>query len=635
LDYNNNYSINIGLLRENGGISAMSNAKILIVEDEFIVAAEIKRKLENWNFNVPAIVSSGEEAIRMSNKLNPDLILMDIVLKGDMDGIAATEKINDILDVPVIYLTAYGNNNIINRAVSTKPYAYILKPFEENELKIAVDIALYKHVADKKMKEKEKKLNYLVQNTPAVIYTADPSPPYRNNYISENIRKQMGYKPLEFIKNPNFWADLIHPDDYPMVFQEMPILFDKGSLVHEYRFLGKDGNYHWIYDEMNLVRDVNGIPLEIVGYRIDISERKRFEEALKKAHDNLEKRVRERTLELAKVNETLKNEIYERKNAYKSLFKSGVNFRNVINRNADGIVVVDKEGIVLFVNPAAEALFNLNSDEIVGESFGFPLVGGETAEINIIPKGRDMVTAEMRVVETEWEDKKAYLASLRDITERLMMESKIKRSLNEKESLLREIHHRVKNNLQIISSLLSLQSGYFNDEYVIDVLKESQNRVKSMAMIHEKLYLSEDLSRINFSEYIKGLALDLLSSYGVNPNNIRLNIDVGNITVGIDTAIPLGLIINEIISNSIKHAFPDGKGEINIIFDYYMNKYKLKVNDDGIGIPKDVDFKNTDTLGLRLVNNLVKQLDGEIKLKKLNGTEFKIIFPELKYKKRM
>ncbi|MDO5836602.1 MAG: PAS domain S-box protein, partial [Methanobacterium sp.] len=226
------------------------------------------------------------------------------------------------------------------------------------------------------------------------------------------------------------------------------------------------------------------------------------------------------------------------------------------------------------------------------------------------------------------------LAVSRDITLRVKMEDEIQRSLQEKEVLLKEIHHRVKNNLMIIASLLNLQSRYIKDKEALGIFKESQSRANSMALIHEKLYRSTDLKRINFGEYIRTLANDLFRTYTDSSGRINLNIDVEDVMMDINTSIPLGLMLNELISNALKHGFPQGMGgDVNIYFKPNGDQYQLKVGDTGISFPKDVDYQNTDSLGLQLVNNLTKQIDGQIELDTSQGTEFTITFKEAKYGK--
>jgi PAS domain S-box-containing protein len=225
-----------------------------------------------------------------------------------------------------------------------------------------------------------------------------------------------------------------------------------------------------------------------------------------------------------------------------------------------------------------------------------------------------------------------------DITELKRAEEQIKASLEEKEVLLKEIHHRVKNNLQVISSLLDLQSEYIKNKKALEVFNETQSRIKSIALIHEQLYQSKDLVRIDFAEYTQNLGSYLFQSYGVSSNDIKLRVKVDNILMGVDTAIICGLIINELVSNSLKYAFPKGwarsrgsksKGEICIGLNPYENKLTLIVSDNGIGFPKDVDFRKTKSLGLQLVVALTDQLGGTIKLSRGIGTTFKITFSQL------
>jgi PAS domain S-box-containing protein len=235
---------------------------------------------------------------------------------------------------------------------------------------------------------------------------------------------------------------------------------------------------------------------------------------------------------------------------------------------------------------------------------------------------------EMRVRERTAELAQANKALKAEIAERKRAEEQIIVSLNEKELLLKEIHHRVKNNLQVISSLLNLQLRYAKSEQALEPLRESQNRVKTMALIHEKLYRSKDLASIDFDGYIQDLASYLFGSYS-NSGGVRLKINVDRIRLGVDVAVPCGLAINELVSNSLKHAFPACEEGSEICIDLYRTtdgNLLLTVSDNGIGFPKNLDFKNTESLGLQLVNTLVDQLEGTIELDKSAGTAFKITF---------
>jgi len=242
----------------------------------------------------------------------------------------------------------------------------------------------------------------------------------------------------------------------------------------------------------------------------------------------------------------------------------------------------------------------------------------------------------IRQIITFNENKNLLIIAEKEIESRKNAENKIKLSLEEKNILLQEIHHRVKNNMQIISSLLNLQTRYVDDEEAVNVLKESQNRVRSMAMIHEKLYQSNDLSHINFVDYIQSLVSNLFYSYNIKNLQIKSILEIDDIRLNMETAVPCGLIISEIVSNSLKYAFPNEMhGEILVSLKSVEDGYELIISDNGVGLPEELDFDNNKSLGLILVKSLTEQIDGEITIHRNHGTEFKIRFKELKYKERM
>ncbi|PCJ27679.1 MAG: hypothetical protein COA97_03415 [Flavobacteriales bacterium] len=215
----------------------------------------------------------------------------------------------------------------------------------------------------------------------------------------------------------------------------------------------------------------------------------------------------------------------------------------------------------------------------------------------------------------------------RDITGIKKTEEKLKNSIKEKEVLLKEVHHRVKNNLQVVSSILNLQSSYVKDKKTLNILRESQDRIKSMAFIHESLYQTSDFSKINFSEYIASLSKNLVHSYGVYDELVELDLSVGSVFLDLDLSIPCGLIINELVSNSLKHAFGNNKkGLIKIELFEKNENVILKVGDNGLGLSNEINYKETDSLGLQLVMTLVEQINGKIDLNNKKGTIFTIIF---------
>jgi PAS domain S-box-containing protein len=224
-----------------------------------------------------------------------------------------------------------------------------------------------------------------------------------------------------------------------------------------------------------------------------------------------------------------------------------------------------------------------------------------------------------------------------DITPRKKAEEAVKASLAEKEVLLREIHHRVKNNMQVMISLLNLQAQAYPDAAVAALLKESQNRIRTMAIVHEKLYRSADLSHIDFSDYVESLSVHLFQFFAADPAQIRLRRETEAVPLDINNAIPCGLILNELISNALKYAFPDGReGEITVGFRRRPDaRLELFVRDNGVGLPAGLDIRRAPTLGLQLVNLLTGQLDGTLELNRERGTELRVVFTELKYKLRV
>ncbi|CAG0973297.1 putative sensor histidine kinase pdtaS [Methanosarcinales archaeon] len=327
---------------------------------------------------------------------------------------------------------------------------------------------------------------------------------------------------------------------------------------------------------------------------------------------------------------------------------------NIISSMDNSLIIVSRDCIIRTINNAACSLLDYKETELIGQPISKVLIEGETllasslinknyndktnivhnAESTFISKGLQKIPIifSASIIESKYGNGQDIICVAQDITERKFADEQIKASLKEKEVLLREIHHRVKNNMQIISSLLSHQMENITDKNINEIFIDSQNRIISMSLVHEKLYQSRDLRNIDFGEYINDLGASLFQSYNIHSGNIKLNIRVENVYLDIDLAIPTGLIINELITNSLKYAFPKGiNGEITVIFRSRGEMLELVVSDNGIGFPKDLDFRKTRSLGLHLVTILTEnQLHGKIDMNGNKGTEFKIEFKGVK-----
>ena len=324
-------------------------------------------------------------------------------------------------------------------------------------------------------------------------------------------------------------------------------------------------------------------------------------------------------------------------------------FRQAVESAPNAIVMVNKEGVILMVNLQTETSFGYPRTELIGqpvemlvpERFRSAHIGFRQAYLadpvsRPMGAGRDLYgvrkdgtefPVEIGLGLIDDESGVVVLSSIVDITERKRASDKLKQALNEKEMLLKEVYHRVKNNLQVVSSLINLQAKNVKHEETAALLKQSADRVKAMALIHEKLYQSKDLTRIDFNEYIRSLVNHLLFGYGAPPGKINLNMKIDNIFLDVDTAIPCGLIINELLSNALKHAFPDDRhGEISISFTQDQGEFILIIADNGIGFPPGLDFKNSSSLGLQLVATLTNQLMGHMTLDPADGSVFTLRF---------
>ena len=365
--------------------------------------------------------------------------------------------------------------------------------------------------------------------------------------------------------------------------------------------------------------------------------------------------IAERTAQIESLNEGLEAHVASRTAelvaANRELRQSEERFRQIAENIREVFWITEpQDNKLIYISPAYEEVWGRSCNGLpeISQMWRDTIHPEDQARVfataENVPAGSDC-DLEYRIVrpngEIRWVRDRAFPVAndagevyriagiMDDVTESKQAVEQIKTSLHEKEVLLKEIHHRVKNNMQVITSLLSLQSKTIGDSKALAVFEDSQNRVKSMALIHETLYQSKDLSRINFAEYLQKLVAHVSRSYRIRPNAVKINLHVNDVALPIDTAVPCGLIINELASNALKYAFPaDTKGELNITFAHADDQYTLCVSDTGVGLPPDFDPEQGKSLGMKLVRMLTSQLSGEMECRNGGGTTFQITFPE-------
>jgi PAS domain S-box-containing protein len=325
-------------------------------------------------------------------------------------------------------------------------------------------------------------------------------------------------------------------------------------------------------------------------------------------------------------------------------------FRKVVEAAPGAMVLVGEDGLIAMVNAQAERVFGYAREELLNrpvemltpqrfrqnhpalrglyrtEARSRPLGGGRG--LYGLRKDGSEFPVEIGLDPIETEDGVMILSTIADISERRQREGRLEAALKEKEILLGEVHHRVKNNLQIIQSLLHLQAAKVKDRSLSQLLNECQNRIRSMALIHQTLYQSNDFARVDFHLFLDTLAPTLVSSYGADPGRIGLSIEASDVSLPIDAAIPCGLIVNELISNALKHAFPNGRrGRIAVEMTRTVDHWvTLSILDDGVGLPGDVDLARARTLGLQLVWLLSDQLGATLDVNRSTPTRFQLSF---------
>ncbi|HWQ49592.1 MAG TPA: PocR ligand-binding domain-containing protein [Methanosarcina sp.] len=430
-------------------------------------------------------------------------------------------------------------------------------------------------------------------------------------YWSDEMYRIFGRNPQELAPPYNEYLNYVHPDDRDYFDNAAKKAMNGEPYSIHHRIVMTNGEERTVHIKSEVIFDENNVPIRIKGIVQDITESKKAEEKIKI-------------------------------------------LANAVESSNDAIITLSLDGIITSWNKGAMQIYGYSSEEILGKNAsilapnnlkdetkklidrikqGIKIQNYETSRLK-----KDSTLIDVSITLSPIFDSAKRLVAISGIAREITEQIKAKKSLAKTEAARKkEIHHRIKNNLQVISSLLDLQADKFDNPKVIEAFRESQNRVISMTLIHEELYKGEDTDTLNFSEYLEKLAENLFQIYRISDKNIHLTVDMEeNALFDMDTAVPLGIIVNELVSNSLKHAFYGrDKGEIRIKLrrdekckreDSKSTSFILTVSDNGVGIPENLIIEDLDSLGIQLVTTLVDQLDGELELKKGNGTEFAIRF---------
>lgn len=512
--------------------------------------------------------------------------------------------------------------------------------------------------------ESQRFLSTLISNLPGYVYRVNKEgDQWSIQYISEGVYDLTGHKPDELIRNKVlYYAMMVNESDKALGREIISkALANKKPYQISYRISTADGRIKWVWEQGRGVYNENDELEATEGFVTDITEKKLFEEEILKKNNELSAiyhfgRTLSRLAEPAVLLEDIGNmlvKLFTRENIYLALYDETANmisypFYYTVNERKEiesrpfgsrftEFIIKTKKGIILNENvPATLKLMGIEHDEHEARSLiAIPMIAGE--------KVLGVITIQDYSYENSFTQGQLELLTTIGAQAAIALEnsylySEVTKSLKEKELLLQEVHHRVKNNLQVMSSLIKLQSRYIKDEKMLEILKETGGRIQSMAIVHTKIYNSKDYEFIHFGEYARNLIENFQTTYGYKLRNVRFDIDIGDLKLNIDTAIPCGLIINELVSNAVKYAFPDGRaGTITVAVKHYKdNFYKLIVSDNGTGVPEGIDIRKSDTLGIQLVTLLSRQLNGSIDVvtAPVSGTEFVITFEEAVYKAR-
>jgi PAS domain S-box-containing protein len=564
---------------------------ILLVEDEAILALSEKKALEGCGYAVQT-VGTGEKAVEAVNaSADIDLILMDIDLGKGIDGTQAAGIIAKDHDIPIVFLSSHTDPEVVEKTEKITSYGYVVKATGTTVLDSSIKMAF-------KLFESRTKFQKIFNMTPALICVAGTDGYFKE--LNSEWEKTLGYTLDELGKIP--FTQLIHPDDIGPTNKEIGIQLDGGeTLKFVNRYRHKDGSYKYL--EWRAIPSENGT---LIASALDVSERRKSEAALRESEEDL------------KTAQSISHI-----GSWKWGVESGeVEWSDEMFR----IFGIDKETNTGRLGDIAQNAMHPddlhivmpdNAKNIADNPFEYRIVLPDGSVRNILAKSGNTVFDGL--------GRPLRMSGVaQDITERKKAEERIESLLAEKELLLKEVHHRIKNNMNTISSLLSLQAQTLQDPSAIEALEDANHRVRSMGILYDKLYRSADFVELSVRDYVPALVDEIIGNFP-NRKTVRVEKRIDDFMLDAKRLQPLGIIINELLTNIMKYAFRGREsGLVTVSVTNAGGHVNIVVQDDGIGIPESVSIEDSAGFGLRLIHALARQLDGTIRMERENGT--KVVF---------
>lgn len=598
--------------------------KILLVEDDAVTALAEKRELESIGHGVLHVLS-GEAALSLlsSDPDCADLIIMDIDLGRGMDGVEAARALLSLKELPLIFLSSHTDSSFLEKAEEVTSYGYIVKNSGTVVLDASIKMAFRLHAAFQREKAKEAELAESRESLKAVIEgsgagTWDWNLKSGELRVNDRYISMLGYRreELEPITGATF-VSLLHPDDLPAS-RKIDSDYESGLISsHELveRLRHKDGHWVWICDRGKIIeRDRSGRPLRMSGVHFDIS-------ALKAAELELEESRNQLKLAIEGLNIGLWDlDVASGRTAFSGYWAG------MLGYSPEKIEGLRPEVWKSVVHPEDYPRARRSiEDYLRGES--------RSLEFEVRLRHRDghwiWALTRGRVVEGDGAGGHRRMLGMQiDISYLKRIEDEQRNLVAQKEALMKELQHRVKNNLNIISSLLGLEMMNLPGQAERRAFESAITRIRAMALIYERLCVSADPSEVELGSYLRDIVKSIFQALGMASRKIRLELELGSFRIEAGKAVILGLIVNELVINILKYAFPgDGGGLVRVELSERAGALCLLVADDGVGLPANIEEKKKDHLGLSLVAMLVGQIEGRLEIESREGTRVSICLP--------